>query len=306
MSYDYKTTNFLSTPSSGDNRIRIYDKNNILKYTLEPDISYYYTSNTCLVIKITNKNDIRLQFENKEESNKAITMFKDILSRFNPTMLQTSSDINIPNLNLYSMYYDNTVRRSENLMGYWSADNKNFLNYNPEIWLFRYKNNTKKVELNGSRTKINHKKYIHTPHLNGSKYPNSSYYGGGINSFVSEIQNTGVHTEFLLDDISGTTSNHRFKIPIDPYDWFYMFDYFNSYKLNDSLPLENSGFYIKVLGRKKNISFPFKLSIVIDDPSGGQQKIIGPLSDKIFLRLEHQKFIYRMNEREMSSKRYNM
>ncbi|MCB1713194.1 MAG: hypothetical protein KDH96_12190 [Candidatus Riesia sp.] len=68
MVFDYKSSNFISTPSSTDTRIRIYDKNGNLTYDIEPDLSYSYVLNNCLVIKVTNKNDITLTFETKSDA----------------------------------------------------------------------------------------------------------------------------------------------------------------------------------------------------------------------------------------------
>lgn len=82
MSFEYKSTNFLSTPTSTDTRIRIYDKDLNLKHSIEPGISYSYTRNNCIIIKITDSNDIILSFENKTDANLGMTKFLEVLSHF--------------------------------------------------------------------------------------------------------------------------------------------------------------------------------------------------------------------------------
>ena len=84
MTFDYKSSNFLATPSATDRRIRIYDKNHNLRFSIEPDLSYYYVMNRCLVIKITNKNDIILSFENKADATLAISRLATVKAALAP------------------------------------------------------------------------------------------------------------------------------------------------------------------------------------------------------------------------------
>jgi len=219
--------------------------------------------------------------------------------------------IQIPKLTLFSKNYFKsnisiTNRSSSQLIGRWSSNNTEFLNYNPEIWLFRYKNRNKIVD-EANEMFINHKKYVHTPHLNGIKYPNSNYYSGKIDSVVTEIKNNGVNTEWEFLNISGSTiNNNSFVIPINIYDWFYV-QTINGYELCDDNTVIGGTTKIKVLGRKKTISFPFKLAIAIDNPNGSNQKIIGNLSDRLYLRYipSQNRFIYERGEINMSKIRYN-
>jgi hypothetical protein len=207
----------------------------------------------------------------------------------------------IPEVNLYTKEYisGSKPRRSERLIAYWTQADKRFLQYDPKLWLYRYKNNKKKLE---SSDIIKHKKEVHTPHLNGVNYPSSKYYSGSFFSVVSDISSTGVHTEF---DIS-IVENSGFTVDIDPYDWFYMIGA-SPYKLNDALPLTNPGYYLKVMGRpKNNLSFLFRLAITIEDPYGGEQRIVGPMSDVIALRLEQEHFVYRRRLSSLSNKRFVM
>jgi hypothetical protein len=206
----------------------------------------------------------------------------------------------IPELNIFAknVYTGSTTRRSERLFGYWASYDLNFLKYNPKIWLFRYKNYKKEV---ADDFYVSHKKYTHAPHLNGVNYENKRYYGGSIYCLATGITSTGVHSEFVLN----TNVNTQFEIPIDPYDWFYMKGS-PSYKLSDELSLSAIGYEMRVLGRPKdNLSFPFRLAVVIDDPRGGEQKLVGGMSDIIFLRVQNNKFVFRRNSSDLSIKRFN-
>lgn len=72
MTYNYKLDNFLSTPTSDDWRMMVLDKNGDYVDTLTTDLSHYFVSNNCLVIKITNKNDLILSFESKAVAQQAL------------------------------------------------------------------------------------------------------------------------------------------------------------------------------------------------------------------------------------------
>jgi len=65
MLYDYNLDNFLSIPTGDDKRIFIYDKNNNFKYSIIVDLSHWFVKNNCVIIKITNQNDIMLSFESR-------------------------------------------------------------------------------------------------------------------------------------------------------------------------------------------------------------------------------------------------
>ncbi len=96
MTYSYKVENFLSVPTSDDLSIIILDKDNNYVDSLTPDMSHYFVSNNCLVIKITNKNDLILSFESKTAAQEALeklnTFRKEILNNI-PTITSGSSGI---------------------------------------------------------------------------------------------------------------------------------------------------------------------------------------------------------------------
>lgn len=72
MTYEYKLDNFLSKPLNDDQRLFINNKNNIYVDSITTDISHYFIKNNCLVIKITNKNDLILSFDSKETAQQAL------------------------------------------------------------------------------------------------------------------------------------------------------------------------------------------------------------------------------------------
>jgi len=204
--------------------------------------------------------------------------FSDLIdSTFN----SGSTDISIPILNITSKGYNQLpLRRRDKLMAYWSSVDLSFLNYDPEVWLYRFSRRNKKLDTPGE--KLKHNKYVHTPHKNGIKYPGSNFYAGQFICNVQEIRDSGVTTEFYLYP----SGNTLFEIPLDPYDWCYN----GNTKLTDSNSINNVRFF----GRGKTTqSFPFKMAITINDPNGGQQRIVGPMSETIYLVISHSRFLYR-------------
>jgi hypothetical protein len=101
MSYEYKSINFISNPvlsnskflSSNDARIKFFNKNNKLTYSIESETSYFYCKNNCIIIKIINKNDIILTFENKTDANLAMIKLLNIISIFNDNIPSFNIDI---------------------------------------------------------------------------------------------------------------------------------------------------------------------------------------------------------------------
>jgi len=195
--------------------------------------------------------------------------------------------VDIPTLKLDTGYYTNsaiTGSYTDTIRCYWESNNTKFLEYNPEVWVFRRKNYIREKDIDDS--KIRHKKWTHEPHLNGSKYPNSSYYSGSINSPIQEIETNGRHTEF---DSVPTGTSYKTVIPLDPYEYIFG-DLGNGLeKLSDSTDFSKIT-RIKVTGRRNSKSLPFRFAIVIDNPdtSSSNPKIIGDLSDIVYLRYDNQ------------------
>lgn len=193
------------------------------------------------------------------------------------------SSIFIPQLKLDTGYYTDeniTVVKTDKIRCYWESADKNFLNYNPEIWVFRRKNYKRREKEFGWR--MRHKKWTHEPHLNGIKFPSSNYYSGSINCVIDEIRTVGRHTEFSL---TTTKSGEKMTIPLDPYDYIYGLTSEGYVKLSDSTDyskLDN----IKITGRRDSKSLPLRFAIAIDNPNteDDNPKIIGPMSDIIYMR----------------------
>lgn len=97
MKFEYKSSNFISTPKDNDKRIRLYNKTRELKYSIEPLFDYAYIKNNCLYIKIKNSNDIIMTFENKKDSSLALERLLNVKSFFIKKI--SSSDMG---LNTYS------------------------------------------------------------------------------------------------------------------------------------------------------------------------------------------------------------
>jgi len=74
---NYKLSNFLATPTAQDTRMRIYDKNSKLRYTLDPNIAYFYKKANIVLIKVEDKNDIYLDFATSTESAQALARLND-------------------------------------------------------------------------------------------------------------------------------------------------------------------------------------------------------------------------------------
>jgi hypothetical protein len=93
MTYNYNLENFLITPFGTDKRLFIYDKNNVFVDSIITDISHYFVKNNCLVIKITNKNDLILSFESREVAKLAL----EKLDLYRKNLMVTNDFILRPN-----------------------------------------------------------------------------------------------------------------------------------------------------------------------------------------------------------------
>ena len=74
---NYKLDNFLATPTASDTRLRIYDKNGKLRYTIDPNIAYFYKKANIVLIKVEDKNDIYLDFATTTEAAQALAKLND-------------------------------------------------------------------------------------------------------------------------------------------------------------------------------------------------------------------------------------
>ena len=78
MTYNYKLDNFVSIPNGDDARLIIIDKDGNFKYSIIVDLSHWFVKNNCVVIKMTNKNDIMLSFDSRETAQLALDKLETI------------------------------------------------------------------------------------------------------------------------------------------------------------------------------------------------------------------------------------
>ncbi len=175
---------------------------------------------------------------------------------------------------------------SDKLYIKWEALDIQFLDYNPEVWLFCYKNaRKKKVVLNESVATIHEwklKGWKHESHLKGVKYPNSKYYSGGGVSVIPKVDAYGRHTEFELSAPAIWS-----EIKVDVYEYVCAKDESSQYVDVTDLSLNNSYQAIGILKFRKN-SAKYRFAIVIDNPdtNADNPKMIGPMSDVVALMLK--------------------
>lgn len=126
------------------------------------------------------------------------------------------------------------------------------------------------------------KKWSHEPHLNGVKYPGSAFWAGEINCDVEEISASGRHTEFELT--AGRAEKQL--IGLDPYEYIYARSKSTSefFKLSDETEVSDIE-SLKAAG-SGTLSIGFRLAVVIDHPTIEGAKIMGDLSDPIYLRAQ--------------------
>lgn len=74
---NYKLDNFLATPSPQDTRMRIYDKNSKLRYTIDPNVAYFYKKANIDIIKVEDRTDIFLDFASSTEAAQALAKLND-------------------------------------------------------------------------------------------------------------------------------------------------------------------------------------------------------------------------------------
>ena len=151
----------------------------------------------------------------------------------------------------------------------------------------------KRITRNFNTHKTN--KWKHEPHLNGTNYPGSSFFGGAINCPIEAIATSGRHTEFTLP--SGTKNFGKVVVGLDPYEYIYAKD-FDGTQLQLSETFDFSGENIESIeafGRPpKNASIGFRLAIAVTNPlrplGTEPLRICGPLSDEFWLRANGKKY----------------
>jgi hypothetical protein len=84
----------------------------------------------------------------------------------------SSSGIIIPQIDFHTSAFSDGLE----VFAFWRPQNFDFLQYNPEVWLYRYKRSRKKPL--GTDYMIKRKKFVHPVHLWGEKYEASNLYSG--------------------------------------------------------------------------------------------------------------------------------
>jgi hypothetical protein len=73
--YAYSLDNFIATPTGTDVRLKIYNKNNIIVFDVEPEFAYVYQKNNLVIIKVKHQNDIPLSFADETTAISAMHKF---------------------------------------------------------------------------------------------------------------------------------------------------------------------------------------------------------------------------------------
>jgi hypothetical protein len=100
----------------------------------------------------------------------------------------SSSGIIIPQLDFHASAFSDGLE----VFTFWRPQSFDFLQYNPEVWLYRYKRSRKKPI--GDDYAIKRKKFVHPVHLWGEKYEGSNLYAGRpdiTNRYLNELDPKG-------------------------------------------------------------------------------------------------------------------
>lgn len=207
--------------------------------------------------------------------------------------------VQIPNLQLgLSMGRHDEQNTIPKIRAYFNPCDTEFLNHNPQIWLFRFKK-SKGKRVNGffrvkdSRLRKSHNHFCHTVHQNGVNFPGSNLYGGKIQDaggtdLPGRDTEFGCPTQFYEtlelgvnpDQWVSSPLSYPFTLNIPTYgDRFVSNAYFYGVAAKDnSLPVPP---YSPGKLNKGPRSLVFCFAIVIDNPdtTSPYKKLIGPMSD---------------------------
>jgi hypothetical protein len=101
-SFNYTLETFLANPAPGDTQLRVYDKNRVIKHTLNPDLSSFFVKNNLVIIKVENTNDIILNFETTPVAIQALAKLnwaKKEVSK-SPVIIVSTVVFSLANLNM--------------------------------------------------------------------------------------------------------------------------------------------------------------------------------------------------------------
>lgn len=171
----------------------------------------------------------------------------------------------------------------------WESVASEFLNLNPEIWLFRYKtqHSHKHVDDNhllGKLYNYRMRSWVHPAHLNGVGYEGKKYFNGTtVWPIVNEIYPNGIHTVW-----TGITSKiGSLDIDIDFGEWMVYKDAGDIWQpCSSTMDYSVLGLTKAKIMRRGYRPTKFKFAIAVDNPDydgQNQPKICGPLSNTVEL-----------------------
>lgn len=145
----YSINSFVRTPVQGDINIKIYDKYNKLRYTIDPNVAFFYKSSNVIIIKIEDSSEIYLDFETSSECNDALVKLNTVKQTL-ISMISLSSITNAK-INIFSKNNLNMVANLTTLDGDLACDTS--IIDTPII------NSTVKVFVNGVEVTVGGKVY---------------------------------------------------------------------------------------------------------------------------------------------------
>ena len=96
--------------------------------------------------------------------------FDDLAAQEETPLSSSATEILIPQVDFHASSYQDGLE----VFAFWRPQGFDFLQYNPEVWLYRYKRSRKKRE----DYTIKRKKFVHPVHLWGEKHSGSNLYSG--------------------------------------------------------------------------------------------------------------------------------
>lgn len=98
----FSITNFLPSPTQTETKLKIFDKTNVLKYTLDPNVSFFFNKANIVIIKIEDKNDINLDFSNNTEAVQALAKLNECKKKLTTTSSTTPTTPTVSTLSVLS------------------------------------------------------------------------------------------------------------------------------------------------------------------------------------------------------------
>lgn len=198
MTYD--VNNFVGTPVIGDVNIKIYDKYGKLKYTIDPNIAFFYKSSNNLLIKVNDSNDIILDFENVTDCNNALVKLNNVKQTL-INMINSSDLINVKR----NVFSKNNLNMTANI-----TTNDGDLACNNGLYDIPVSNSIVRVFINGIEVNVGGKIYpydcyfsndgIVIRNIGDERIGDKLYWNGSISGY--QLDNTDLIDFVYLINIS--------------------------------------------------------------------------------------------------------